>query len=184
MKALRMMTMVVAVGSTAMVMGCKDKNTDASENGDGATTTTSNGGSTATASGPQATLDQFIEAMQLADFDTAIELCDESLGQQKLYTAKATWDKALDNVDNEVPQAEIALQMTRAVLLGPWEGATGTVSQTEGDFAQATVIRSGGADPVMLTLNKVDGTWLIVAPAELFGGGSPPVPGTPPAPAG
>jgi hypothetical protein len=71
------------------------------------------------------------------------------------------------------------------MLLGPWDGATGQVTQEEGNFARATITRGGGAASVGLQLNKINNQWLIVAPSELFGGGTQPAMpprGTPPTP--
>lgn len=184
MKIVRTMAMVAALGSLALLTGCKDKSANA-----GGSTPPPTGNSAATGSatpapakpqaaagGPQAVLNQWVEAIQLEDFQTAAELSDEaSPGRADLMNMTGIWENMLDKVDKQMQGAEMALQLTRGTLLGPWKDAVGTVTQTEGNFAQATVTRGGGAEPLSLSLNKqADGKWLVVAPTDLFGGGTVP----------
>ena len=184
MKATFLMAMAAATG-LALSSGCNNEggSNDGGEaaNGNGAMTAPAgNSSTTAVAGSPQEVLNDFIQSIQAADFDTAIELCDESLGKQELAKMKNTWDKAQQNVADGVPNAEMAANMVRSILLSPWDDAAGEVTQQEGDVAQATITRGGDAEPVTFTMNRIDGKWLIVAPAELFGGGTMPAPGSPP----
>jgi hypothetical protein len=181
MNAWRTMALVAAMSSAALV-GCKEKN--ANNAGNGASTTPTGGGTTKATTGPQATLDQFIEAMQLRDLDMAITLCDESLGKDQLTQLKASLDGVQARADTGDVQSRQALDLVQGTLFGPWDDATGQVTQEEGNFAQATITRGGGAAPLPLQLNKINNQWMVVAPADLLRGGTPPaIPrGTPPTP--
>ena len=182
------MVMVAALASATFMSGCKEKGANAGGAANPTPSSNTNGNATPVpakppvdASGPQATLDTWVEAVQLEDFLTAVEMCDEACeGREELVDMSRMWENLLDKVDNQMQGAEMALELTRTTLLGPWKEAKGEVTQTEGNFAQATVRRGNGAEPLMVTLNKQpNGKWMVVAPGQLFGGGAAGLPSTP-----
>lgn len=119
------------------------------------------------------TVELFIASMQKRDYDTALTCLDPSSEGFKQIGDVNNTIKTNDQIPPD------AVELVKNFLSSGFVGMTHKDLMEEGDRARVTLVPKDGA-PITVDMNRLDGKWLIIAPANIVQAKAPPAP--PPTP--